>query len=115
MSYPPNNPTITKRSPQHGIHIAGLSSPSTTSVKTSKSTPPRPVMTVSCATAGCPNKVTIVPFGYHQGGPMNIKVNCKECYVPVVVAVKEGGEKIEEEEWKEEKWENEGDGDGDGW
>jgi hypothetical protein len=30
--------------------------------------------------------VQVMPFGNYYGQSMNVKVNCSECYVPLVVA-----------------------------
>jgi hypothetical protein len=93
---------ISARTPQHGIHALSTKSTST------KSSAPRPVLTIPCATQSCPNTVTVIPFGYHQG-PLNIKVSCTECYVPVVMSELE--RKSEEqvvEEWLEDMGEGAG-------
>jgi len=105
MSHPPNNPTISARSPQHGIHTSSSSK----AVRHGTPTKAIRVLTVNCASTGCANKVTVVPFGYHHAGAVHIKVNCKECYVPVVMAEK----KVEKErEVAEEEWAQEGDDEG---
>ena len=104
MSHPPNNPTISARSPQHGIHIASCAITPSSSKAVRHGTPTEAirVLTVNCASTGCANKVTVVPFGYHHDGAVNIKVNCRECYVPVVMAEKKVEKVVGEEEWAQE-------------
>ncbi|KAF2825035.1 hypothetical protein CC86DRAFT_420450 [Ophiobolus disseminans] len=102
MFYPPNHPVIAKRSPQHGIHIAGASA------NAKSTTFRRPTVTALCAGPSCSNTIAVVPFGYKNEGPMDIKVHCKDCYIPVGVApvedVKEKQEWAEEaEEWEEDQ------------
>lgn len=96
MSYPPNNPDIAARTPQHGIVAPKHAT---------KSTTPIPVLNVNCASPRCPNTVTVVPFGHHVG-PINVKVTCKECFIPVVMAELEKKEESKEEELEEE-WDGE--------
>jgi hypothetical protein len=95
MSYPPNHPEVARRTPQHGIVIAGSSSPFSSSA--ALSTPSKRALTVPCAKRSCGNLITVVPFTYYHGENVHVKVECGECYVPVVVEV----EKRSSEEWVE--------------
>jgi hypothetical protein len=86
MSYPPNHPEVARRTPQHGIVIGITSSPLTSTAK--PSSPQKIALTVPCAKRSCGNLVTVVPFGYYDEENVHVKVECGECYVPVVVEVK---------------------------
>lgn len=110
MPHPPNHTNIVSRDPKHGIHIAGAS-PSHTKHTTSAAS--RSTVTVHCVTASCPNTVAVVPFGHHHRETIDIKVTCKECYVPIVFAPLEKAED-EQETWEESTGEDGGDGYGDG-
>ncbi|EAT80702.1 hypothetical protein HBI56_228540 [Parastagonospora nodorum] len=117
MSYPPNNPEVASRAPQHGIRIANSSiavtEPSakhTLSTGTSAS-----ALTVNCATSGCTNTVIVVLFGQHHDR-IHVKVDCKECHLPVFVVEEKEQERVDEG-WAEtadevEEWEQAQEGDG---
>ena len=97
MSYPPNSPIVAKRGPQHGINITNTppprlkldaySSPHTTKFW-DKSPSSKNVLAVNCTQNGCSNTVAVVPFGHHEGA-MHVKVRCKECQIPILMARKE--------------------------
>jgi hypothetical protein len=44
------------------------------------------MISVKCANGGCDKMVHIVPFGNYYGESMKVKVNCRECYIPLVDA-----------------------------
>jgi hypothetical protein len=66
-------------------------------------------LAVNCANTRCTNTVTVVSFGFHNE-EVHVKVSCKECYVPVVVAEKKENERVDEgcaesfEEGKGPEW-----------
>jgi hypothetical protein len=78
----PNSPTVAKRSPQHGICITGTPSDAQ---KTGFLNP----ILVHCIEPRCPYMVKVVPFGYHEGEEVNVKIACKKCYRPEYVEPKE--------------------------
>jgi hypothetical protein len=115
MPYLPNSLEVARRSPQNGINIAGTPPPPQLNFHSSNPTSTtapwakipsslKNTLTVNCAKRSCGNMVTVVPFGYQHGEYVHIKVECKDCYVPIVLDLpkrresrKEGASKGEDE------------------
>jgi hypothetical protein len=111
MSYPPNHPEVARRSPQHSIMIGITSSPPISTAK--PSSPQKSALKVPCAKRSCGNLVTVVPFGYYDEENVHVKVECGECYVPVVVEIKKSSTKCVGNE--EASTEGQGSVDGEEW
>lgn len=64
---------------------------------------PNNTVTVKCAKPGCANTVTVVPHSYHNE-KTHIHVECKECYLPLVIDVTEKKEDKFAITWDPEEW-----------